>query len=106
MINRQLTSVKPLRKRSRDRESTTGYAARRALIRRLQRHALDRDAMHQAALALIVIQRIVPGCPVIPEGDRAFLPFEPGLKFRPRRVLAEEIKQRLALLRGPAFEMG
>src|SRR5436190_1466837 len=72
-----------------------------ALMCRLQRDTLDRDAMHQAAFALVIVQRIVPGRSVVPECDRAFLPFEAGLEFRPRSVLVEEIQERLALALGP-----
>src|SRR5438128_1801743 len=61
--------------------------------------------MHQAALALIVIERIMPGRAIVPERNRALLPAEARLEFGARGVLAEVIEQRLALLRGPAFEV-
>src|ERR1044072_1097752 len=77
-----------------------------ALMRRLERHTLDRDAMHQAALALVVVQGVVPGRAIVPEGDRALGPGEAGLELRPRRMGVEEVEQRLALPRGPSFEMG
>lgn len=63
-------------------------------------HAIKGDAVHQAALAVIIVERIVPSRPVVPEGDRAFPPCEAGLELGPRRVLVKGIQQRLAFLPG------
>jgi len=72
----------------------------RPLVRGFERHAIDGDAVHQAALALIVVERIVPGRAVVPERDGALLPAKARLEFRPRCMLAEILEQRLALLCG------
>jgi hypothetical protein len=64
------------RDRMRGYDETGGGARDSALqgFAASQRHALDGDAVHQAALALIVVERIVPGRAIVPERDRAFLP--------------------------------
>ena len=73
--------------------------------RLLQQPALHRDPMHQTARAMIIVDRIVPGRPIVPEGDRAFAPLEARLEFRPCGMLVERREGR-AFLRGPALEMG
>src|SRR6516164_4199156 len=78
-----------------------GSAKPVALVRRFQLYSIDRDTVHQAALTLVVVKRIVPGRPIVPEGDRALLPFKAGLKLWPRGVLVEKIQERLALFLGP-----
>ena len=44
----------------------------------VQRHAFERDPVHQAPLAVVVVQGVVPGRAVVPERDRAFFPMEAG----------------------------
>ena len=48
-----------------------------------ERHAVQRDAVHQPPLAVVVVDREMPGGPVVPERDRAFAPDKPGLEFGP-----------------------
>ena len=67
--------------------------------------ALDGDAVHQTMLALVVVKRIVPGCPIVPECNRAFLPLKSSLKLWSRRVLIEKVQERLTLFLGPALEV-
>ena len=75
-------------------------------VRPAQRYAADRDAVHQALFALIVVDGVVPGGAVVPEGDRTFAPLEAAGEFRPHGMGIEIVKQRLALEGIPAFEMG
>jgi len=42
----------------------------------LQRHTLQRDPVHQASVAVIVVFGEVSGGAVVPEGDGSGLPFE------------------------------
>src|ERR1043166_9659942 len=89
--------------------TTISPRARRAWplpsVCRLQGNPLNRDPVHQPALAVVIVERIVPGRPIVPERDRAFLPFEPRLEFRPCGVLVQVIQKRPALLFGPTFEV-
>src|SRR5688572_21049834 len=66
--------------------------------------ALERDPVHQAAMAVVVVHRIVLRAAVVPQGERADLPGEPTGKFRSDLVLEEEIQKRRALLLGHATE--
>src|SRR5579862_908807 len=59
--------------------------------------AVDRDAVHDAALAVIIVERVMLHAAIVPERDRAPLPAEAAGEFRLDRVLVEEIQQ------GPAF---
>jgi hypothetical protein len=43
-----------------------------------QRRALDGDPVHQPPMPGIIIERIVPGAAVVPEGDRARVPLNPA----------------------------
>ena len=60
-----------------------------------QRHALDRDPVHQAALARVVVHREVPGRAVVPQAQRARLPAEAAGELRPRGVAVEVVEQGL-----------
>src|SRR5260221_14295228 len=60
--------------------------------------------MHQATLSVIVIDGVVHGAAIVPEGERARPPSEAAGEFRPRRVGVEEIEDRRALLAGHAVE--
>lgn len=60
--------------------------------------AVDCDAVHYPALAMIIVQRIVLHAAIVPERDRALLPAEAAGEFRPDRVLPEEVQQWPALL--------
>ena len=60
--------------------------------------------MHQAAVAVIVVERIVPCRAVVPEGDRARFPAEAVSVLRPGDMGVEPVEQRLALGVGPAVE--
>src|SRR6266851_4153042 len=69
-----------------------------------QRHALDRDAVKQATLAVIVVDREMPGRTVVPKGERAFAPMEAAGELRPDRVPIEVVEKRPRFLLGPAVE--
>lgn len=68
------------------------------------RLALDRDAVHQAAVAVIVVHGVMPGGAVVPEGDGAIGPLEAVGVFRADRMLIEIIEQWLAFGIAPAVE--
>src|SRR6201996_685759 len=55
--------------------------------------ARQQDAVHHPALALVVVDREVPGLPVVPHRDRAGRPVEAGRELRPH----PEVEQ----VRGP-----
>src|SRR5437660_1606024 len=69
------------------------------LARRLAR---KRNAMHEPAVAVIVVHRVVLRAAVIPDGERAGLPGEAAGELRPDLVLEEKLQQRRALLLGHA----
>src|SRR5690242_7977745 len=60
--------------------------------------AVDRDAPHVTALAVIVVERVVQRAAVVPEGERVALPPEAALELRPDRMRAEIVDERLAFL--------
>src|SRR2546430_1834959 len=70
----------------------------------MQGRALDRDAMQQAALAVIVVDREMPGRAVVPQRQRALAPMKAAGKFGPRRVMVEVIEQRPRFLLGPTVK--
>src|SRR5215472_9060230 len=53
----------------------------------------DRDAVQQAAFAVIVVDREVPGRAVVPEGEGPFPPLETAGEFGPHRVAVEVVEQ-------------
>src|SRR5260370_36081943 len=70
----------------------------------VQGRALDRDAMQEATLAVIVVDREVPGRAVVPQRQRALAPMKAAGEFGPRRVLVEIVEQRTRRLLGPAVK--
>src|SRR3954468_18481732 len=70
----------------------------------LERAAGDGDAVHQAALAVIVVGGVVPGGAVVPKGDGAFAPAEAAGEFGPGGVTVEMLEQRPAVLGRPVLE--
>src|SRR5262245_28727209 len=72
--------------------------------RRLQGAAGDGDAMHQPALAVIVVGGVVPGGAVVPERDRALAPAKAAGELGPCGVAVEMLEQRPAVLGRPAVE--
>src|SRR5438067_5349207 len=57
----------------------------------------DRRAVHEAALPVIVVDRIVHGAAIVPDGESVSAPAEAASEFRQRRMGVEKIEQRLAL---------
>src|SRR5262245_43847637 len=49
----------------------------------------QRNAQHGPAIATVVVDGIVLGATIVPEGDRANLPAEAAGELRPRLVLAQ-----------------
>src|SRR5215471_4602263 len=58
------------------------------------------DAVHDAALALVVVDRVMLGAAIVPERDRADLPAEAAGEFRTLVVREQILQQRCALLFG------
>jgi len=69
-----------------------------------ERYAFQGDAVHQPALALIVVDGLVPGAAVVPEGDGAVRPAEAAGVLRLGGVGVEELQERLALFLAPAVD--
>src|SRR5579863_8268335 len=70
----------------------------------VERRALDCDAVQQAALAVIVVDREVPGRAVVPQRERPLAPMKPAGEFGPCRVMVEVIEERARLFLGPAVK--
>src|SRR5262249_16873015 len=66
--------------------------------------ALDGRAVHQAALAIIVVDGVVHRAAVVPHREVALAPAQPAGEFRLDGVLVEELEQRPALGRRHALE--
>src|SRR3954453_9144835 len=62
------------------------------------------DTVHDAAISMIVVDRIVLGRAVVPEGERSRRPAEAAGEFRPHLVVEEEIEQWRALRLAHALE--
>src|SRR6516162_886304 len=76
-----------------------------AFVRRLDRPlALDRNSVHDPALALVVGYRVVLDTAVVPERDRIRPPSVATGEFRPYCMLIEPAQQRRALLLGHVLE--
>src|SRR5262245_14056264 len=69
----------------------TGYICSHGLV------ALDRDPVHDAALAVIVVESVVLGATVVPDRQRARFPAEAASELGPHKVALEIVEQRLAL---------
>src|SRR5690606_24029313 len=78
-----------------------GVASRRSGRQRL---ALNRDAVHFAAMAVIIVAGEVPGRAVIPECDRPRAPHKLMRELRPHAMRVELHQQRTRFLHRPAVE--
>ena len=56
--------------------------------------------MHVAALAVVVVQRVMSYTAVIPQGDCARLPAHPCLKLRPGCLVLQQLQNGQAVLSG------
>src|SRR5437588_246042 len=72
--------------------------------RSAQPPAGDRDAVQEAALAMIIVDCEMPGRAVVPESERAFPPLEAAGEFGPHRVAVEKVEQRAGFFLGPAVK--
>src|SRR5437762_4318326 len=70
----------------------------------MRRRALDRDAVQEAALAVIVVEREVPGRAIVPQRQRALPPMEAAGEFGADRVAVEIVEERARLVIGPAVK--
>src|SRR5438445_10654311 len=66
--------------------------------------ALDRDAVQQAALAVIVVDREMPGRAVVPQRQRALAPVKAAGEFGTDRVAIEIVEERARLVLTPAVK--
>src|SRR5262245_11930954 len=64
----------------------------------------QRNSLHGTAIAVVVVDWIVLGAAIVPEGDRANLPTEAAGELRPRLLLAEKIEERRAFRFGHILE--
>src|SRR5262245_27792113 len=71
-----------------------------------RRVAGQRDAVHDAAESVIVVDGIVLRAAVVPERERAGLPAIAAGELRLHLMAEQEIKQRRALLHREALELG
>src|SRR6266567_3755272 len=87
---------------------TVGRRAYRSLAEIVMRSARpiagQGNAMHDAAMPVIVVDRIVLGRAIVPEGERSLRPAEAAGEFRPRLMAEEDIEQRRALRLAHALE--
>src|SRR6516164_3950376 len=90
-----------------NRRRVSGWFIRAGLPRRARGGhrfgAGQEDAVHDAAQAVVVVDREVPDLAVVPERDRAGFPAEPGDELRLAAVLEQVAQQRQALPAGPAL---
>ena len=56
--------------------------------------ARNRDAVQEAAFAMIIVDCEVPGRAVVPKGQRAFPPLETAGELRPHSVAVQVVQQR------------
>src|ERR1022692_1227837 len=75
----------------------------RDLLRPISRQG---DAMHDASIAVIVVDRVVEAAAVIPESQGSWTPTESAGEFRPNLVLEQVRQQTLTFLVRHAFEPG
>src|SRR5476651_1009335 len=61
--------------------------------------------MHDAAEAVVVVDRIVHGTAIVPERERSYLPLEAAGELGPGLVAPQELQQRQALLLRPALDV-
>src|SRR3546814_8599942 len=65
----------------------------------------QRHPVHEPTEAVVVVDRIVLGATVVPEGDGARRPAEPAGELGLHLVAEQELQDRRALLLGHALEM-
>src|SRR5688572_12207151 len=66
----------------------------------------ERDPVHQPAVAVVVVDRVVLRAAVVPERDRSRLPCKAAGELRPHLVAEKELEQRRALLVRHPLEPG
>src|ERR1700691_6309799 len=86
---------------TRTRIATAGAEAKPVLERPL---AFDRHAVHDAALAVVVVDRVVLDAAVVPERDRVLFPTEAAGEFGAHGVFVKVVEERCAFLLGHALE--
>src|SRR4051812_16606630 len=64
------------------------------------------DSVHRPGEAVVVVDRIVHGAAVVPQGERTDAPPEATRELRPHRMLEQIAQQRAALVLGHVDEAG
>src|SRR5438034_9604044 len=80
------------------KQSPSGYEKLPRLI------AGQGHPVHDPAEAVVIVDRVVLGAAIVPEGERADLPAEAAGEFRPGLLREQEAQQRRALLLGHSLE--
>src|SRR5690349_5008346 len=68
--------------------------------------AAERDAVHHAAMTMIVVDGVVHRTAIVPKGERAGLPAEAAGELGPDLVLPQELQQCQTLRLGPSPDVG
>ena len=70
----------------------------------IQRHALKRDAVHDAPVALVVVHGVVSCGAVVPKGNGVRLPMKAAGEFLACTMGVEQIQNRLRFLNSPVVK--
>ena len=68
-------------------------------------HAIDCDAVHKAAVTMVVINRLVPGGTIVPYCDIARLPAYTALEFRLFAMVIKHLENSLRFLTAKLLDM-
>src|SRR5947209_20275330 len=79
-----------------EREEIAARSEKRRTAPSARLVARERDAVHDAAVAVIIVDRIVQRAAIVPQRDRADLPAKPAREFRPRHVAEQILEDRRA----------
>ena len=70
----------------------------------VERHALKGNAVHDALLAMVVVESVVPGGPVVPEGNGARLPLKATGELLAGAVGIKKIQKRFGFFNRPPIK--
>ena len=70
----------------------------------VERHAFKGDAVHNALLAMVVIDGVMPGGPVVPESDGAGLPVKAAGELLAGAVGIKKIQKRFGFFNRPPIK--
>src|SRR6516165_4761675 len=78
----------------------------RSSLRSLRQVARQRHPMHDPAESVVIVDGVVLGAAIVPEGEGARLPAETAGELGTDLMREQVFEKRLALLNCPALEMG